>query len=57
MQGVNIPYTQNTPYINTIPANEEKKSTEIKILKEEFDHLLDGMQQLWLLELIKNFLN
>jgi pyruvate dehydrogenase E1 component len=27
MQGVNIPYTQNTPYINTIPANEEKKST------------------------------
>ena len=27
MEGVNIPYTQNTPYINTIPANEEKKST------------------------------
>jgi pyruvate dehydrogenase E1 component len=27
MQGVNIPYTQNTPYINTIPVNEEKKST------------------------------
>ena len=27
MQGVNIPYTQNTPYINTIPADEEKKST------------------------------
>jgi pyruvate dehydrogenase E1 component len=26
-QGVNIPYTQNTPYINTIPADEEKKST------------------------------
>ena len=27
MEGVNIPYTQNTPYINTIPADEEKKST------------------------------
>ena len=26
MEGVNIPYTQNTPYINTIPASEEKKS-------------------------------
>ena len=26
MEGANIPYTQNTPYINTIPANEEKKS-------------------------------
>ncbi len=26
MKGVNIPYTQNTPYINTIPSSEEKKS-------------------------------
>tara|TARA_B100000029_G_scaffold473065_1_gene514114 strand:- start:1194 stop:4232 length:3039 start_codon:yes stop_codon:yes gene_type:complete len=26
MEGANIPYTQNTPYINTIPINEEKKS-------------------------------
>ena len=26
MEGANIPYTQNTPYINTIPAGEEKKS-------------------------------
>ena len=26
MEGVNIPYTQNTPYINTIPSSEEKKS-------------------------------
>ena len=26
MQGANIPFTQNTPYINTIPINEEKKS-------------------------------
>ena len=25
-EGANIPYTQNTPYINTIPSNEEKKS-------------------------------
>ena len=54
---MNIPYTQNTPYINTIPADEEKKSKETKILKEEFDHLLDGMQQQWLLEPIKNSLN
>ena len=27
MEGANIPYTQNTPYINTIPVSEEKKST------------------------------
>ena len=27
MEGANIPYTQNTPYINTIPASEEKKSS------------------------------
>ena len=26
MEGANIPYTQNTPYINTIPASDEKKS-------------------------------
>jgi len=26
IEGANIPYTQNTPYINTIPNNEEKKS-------------------------------
>ena len=25
-EGANIPYTQNTPYINTIPVNDEKKS-------------------------------
>ena len=27
MEGANIPYTQNTPYINTIPVDEEKKSS------------------------------
>ena len=26
IEGANIPYTQNTPYINTIPVNDEKKS-------------------------------
>ena len=26
MEGANIPYTQNTPYINTIPVDKEKKS-------------------------------
>ena len=26
MEGANIPYTQNTPYINTIPVADEKKS-------------------------------
>ncbi len=26
MEGANIPYTQNTPYINTIPVNDEIKS-------------------------------
>ena len=25
-EGANIPYTQNTPYINTIPVSEEQKS-------------------------------
>ena len=27
IEGANIPYTQNTPYINTVPVNEEKKSS------------------------------
>ena len=27
MEGANIPYTQNTPYINTIPVGDEKKSS------------------------------
>jgi pyruvate dehydrogenase E1 component len=27
MEGANIPYTQITPYINTIPVNKEKKSS------------------------------
>ncbi len=27
MKGANIPYTQSTPYINSIPVNEEKKSS------------------------------
>ena len=26
MEGANIPYPQNTPYINTIPVSDEKKS-------------------------------
>ena len=26
MEGANIPYTQNTPYINTVPVSDEKKS-------------------------------
>ena len=30
MEGANIPYTQNTPYINTIPVNEEKNQMVIK---------------------------
>ena len=39
MEGANIPYTQNTPYINTIPVNEEKNLMVIKISKDELDHL------------------
>ena len=31
MEGANIPYTQNTPYINTIPVSEEKNQVVIKI--------------------------
>ena len=38
MEGANIPYTQNTPYINTIPVSEEKSRMVIKILREELDH-------------------
>ena len=34
-EGANIPYTQNTPYINTIPPEKEKKSPGTKILKED----------------------
>ena len=34
MEGANIPYTQNTPYINTIPVSEEKNLMVIKILRE-----------------------
>ena len=38
MEGANIPYTQNTPYINTIPVSEEKSRMVIRILREELDH-------------------
>ena len=31
MKGANIPYTQNTPYINTIPVSEEKSQMVIKM--------------------------
>ena len=31
MEGANIPYTQNTPYINTIPVSEEKNLMGTKI--------------------------
>ena len=34
-EGANIPYTQNTPYINTIPPEAEVNLVEIKILREE----------------------
>ena len=37
MEGANIPYTQNTPYINTIPVMKKKNLMVIKILKEELD--------------------
>ena len=35
LEGANIPYTQNTPYINTIPPEAEVKSNGDQILKEE----------------------
>ena len=37
-EGANIPYTQNTPYINTIPFRKKKNLMEIKMWKEELDH-------------------
>ena len=41
MEGANIPYTQNTPYINTIPVDEEKKS---RLLEK----LVDLQSQIWI---------
>ena len=35
MEGANIPYTQSTPYINTIPVNEEKKSNGDKNIERK----------------------
>ena len=40
MEGVNIPYTQNTPYINTIPVSEEKKSTGDQNIKRRIRSLI-----------------
>ena len=37
-EGSNIPYTQNTPYINTIPVDEEIKSSGDQILREKSEH-------------------
>ena len=36
-EGANIPYTQNTPYINTILQKQKLNQMEIKILREELD--------------------
>ena len=56
-QGSKIPYTQSTPYINTIPPDEETKSPGDQNIERRLRSLIDGMQQQWLLELTKNFLN
>ena len=37
MEGANIPYTQNTPYINTIPVSEEKKSNGDQNIERRID--------------------
>ena len=40
MEGANIPYTQNTPYINTIPVYEEKKSSGDQNLERRIRSLI-----------------
>ena len=40
MEGANIPYTQNTPYINSIPASEEKKSNGDQNLERRIRSLI-----------------
>ena len=49
MEGANIPYTQNTPYINTIPVSEEKKSnseSEIRIEIEKINKKLSKIENI-----------
>tara|TARA_B110001452_G_scaffold14841_1_gene12132 strand:- start:318 stop:974 length:657 start_codon:yes stop_codon:yes gene_type:complete len=48
MEGVNIPYTQNTPYINTIPVSEEKKSTGDQNIERRIRSLIRWNVLLWL---------
>ena len=40
IEGANIPYTQNTPYINTIPVNDEKKSNGDQNLERRIRSLI-----------------
>ena len=54
MEGANIPYTQNTPYINTIPVIEEKKSNGDQNIERRIRSLIRWNAAAMLLEQIKS---
>ena len=45
--GVHVPFTANTPYINTIPKKSRRRFRAKEKLNEELKVLSDGMQWLW----------
>ena len=56
-EGANIPYTQNTPYINTIPPEAEVKSNGDQNIERRIRSLIRWNAAAWLLEQIKNSQN
>ena len=55
MEGANIPYTQNTPYINTIPANEEKKSNGDQNIERRIRSLIRWNSEAMVVRAYKKF--
>ena len=57
MEGANIPYTQNTPYINTIPVSEEKKSNGDQNIERRIRSLIRWNAAAMVVRAKKNFPN
>ena len=57
MEGANIPYTQNTPYINTIPVSEEKKSNGDQNIERRIRSLIRWNAAAMVVRANKKFLN
>ena len=55
--GLVLPDTRTTPYINTIPPDAETKSPGNQNIEKKLELISDGMQQQWLLKLIKKVLS